>query len=208
MSQQINLYRDDFRPRRKPLDSFHMSLALLGLIAVLVAWNGWQYWQVVRSEAQLELARDRLAVAEDRVADLRERTEALRVELDDNGELARLDEEIRAKQRLLRYLEEGPLAERGGFSRYLEGLARRTIDDLWLNTIVLRDGGARLRFEGHALSPARVPELISALGDEPAYLGHAFRTLSIDRPEEAQWRVDFVLASEARNGDEARRGRR
>lgn len=207
MSQQINLYQEQFRRRRQALDTVQMTLAIAGLLIVLAAWGGWEYWRASTAEARLEAARDRLVVAEDRVADLRERLAALREELDDNGELARVREEIQAKERLLRYLDEGPLAERAGFSPYLEGLARRTVDDLWLHSIVLRDGGKRLRLEGHALSPASIPELIDALGEESVYRGHAFRALSIDRPEDAHWRVDFVLASDAREADAGRRSR-
>lgn len=197
--QRINLYQDQFRRRRDWLDSRHLALMLLAGIAVLAAISANQAWRANAAEARAS------ALEADRQA-ARARLESLQAQLEperDDERLRKLRAELSAKQSLLDYLESGPLGERDGFSPFLDGLARHVVDGVWLSRITLREGGARMRLDGHAVDPDRVPQLITALGAAAAYDGHAFRRLAIDRPAEADWRVDFVLASTPGDGGEA-----
>lgn len=203
--QQINLYQEQFHERRDPLDARHLATGLLLLLVALAAWSGWLYHRADTTSTRLALAEQRRDRVEQQVLALRaqvERSQDQQAGTDD--EAVRLRRELAAKRRMLDYLETGPMARRGGFSAHLAGLARRVVDDLWFDRIVYQHGGEKLRFEGHALKAADVPRMIAALGEEPVYAGHAFRSLVIERPEEADWRVDFVLASDApENGDAA-----
>lgn len=196
--QQINLYQDQFRVRRDRLDARHLAAALVLLLVVLAGVTAWLQFdtrQVAERAASRQAERDGL---EQEVLALQsrldERTTAAGAQADAT---ARLRQELAAKQRVLEYLESGPIARRDGFSAHLHGLARRVVDDLWLERIVFERGGDRLRLEGHALRAGGVPQMIAALGDEAVYSGHAFRSLVIERPADAEWRVDFVLSSDA-----------
>lgn len=200
--QQINLYQEQFRGRRDPLDARHLGAGLLLLLIALAAASVWldhRGGQVAERAALLERERDRL---EQQVLALQSRLEERRAETTGALDRAtRLRAELAAKRRVLEYIESGPIARRDGFSSHLEGLARRVIEDLWFDRIVFESGGNKLRFEGHALHPQGVPRMIAALGEEPAYSGHAFRSLVIERPADADWRVDFVLSSDRPGGD-------
>ena len=195
--QQINLYQEQFRTRRDPLDARHLGAGLVVLLIVLAAASVWLHQRAgdaAERAAAAERERDRL---ERRVLELRSRLEQRQAAASGAvDEATRLRAELAAKRRVLEYLESGPIARRDGFSGHLQGLARRVVDDVWFDRIAFERGGETLRLEGHALRADDVPRMIAALGEEAAYAGRAFRTLVIERPENADWRVDFVLASD------------
>jgi len=202
--QQINLYQEQFRPHRDPFGARMLGIALALLLIVLAAVSAWLQLSAREVASRLAEAEQRHDRVEQQVLAMRAQLEELRDEsAAAAGEPARLRRELAAKRRLMDYLEAGPLARRDGFSDHLEGLARRVIDDLWLSRIVLARGGDRLRFEGHALEAAHVPRMMTALGEESVYAGHAFRSLVIERPEDAEWRVDFLLSSDVAGKDGA-----
>jgi hypothetical protein len=196
--QRVNLYQAQFRPRRDPTDAAHLAAGLLILVLALVAVSAYQVWR-------LEAARDEVAAAERAQQAAQQRLDALRQELtaatgDDEQtkqRLERLRSELAAKRELLTFLESGPLAGDAGFSQYLEGLAERVVDGVWLERIQLGQNAKRIRLDGHAQRPAQVPSFMAALGRAKAYAGRTFRTLRLNRPEDnADGAINFLLASQ------------
>ena len=199
--QRINLYQEQFRRRRTYTDARHLGVGLVLVMVVLAAVTGALGWRTQAAEARAAALSAQRDAAQQRLAAVRSRLESARGEQDNRAELARLRAELAAKRRLMAYLERGPLASRQGFSGHLAGLARRRVEDLWLTRIELRAGGRSLRLAGHALGPERVPAFIAGLAQTSVFQGHAFRTLRIDRPQDADGRLDFVLASDRDEGD-------
>ncbi len=200
MTQQINLYLDEFRQRTDPLDAKHIGVGVIVLLVILAAVSAGLVWQAREVEARVaELERER-ATAQAELSRRQERLQALQAEQDNDEELRRLRAELAAKQRLADYLESGRFGTRGGFSTYLEALARNRVANLWLARVELRSGGNRLRVAGHALDPETVPSFLSGLADQEPFSGYRFRTMRIDRADEGD-RLDFLLASDRREGD-------
>ena len=208
--QRINLYQEQFRPRRDPTDAAHLGMWLLLAVLVLAGVTVLIQWRADAAEQRLAEAEQARTRAAQRLETLRDRLDEVRARAEaPEHRLAALRAELRAKQRLLEYLASGPLARRDGFSPYLRGLARHTVDGAWLERIVLANGGNRLRLDGHATGPQAVPALVAALGKAGAYQGHQFRTLRMQRAADANGRIEFVLASEPVEQDRsARRGNR
>ena len=201
MSQRINLYQEQFRPRRTYTDARHLGIGMLLAVVMLAAVTGALGWRAQAAEERAAALSAQRDAAQQRLASVRASLESARSERDSGERLARLRAELAAKRRLMAYLERGPLASRQGFSGHLAGLARHRVEDLWLTRIELRAGGRSLRLAGHALGPERVPAFIAGLAQTPVFQGHTFRTLRIDRPEKAAGRLDFLLASDRDNGD-------
>lgn len=201
MTQQINLYLDEFRQRTDPLDAKHIGIGVIVLLVILAALSGGLVWQAREVEARVaELERQR-DTAQAELSRKQERLQSLQAEQDNDEQLRRLRAELAAKQRLADYLESGRFGTRGGFSNYLEALARNRVADLWLERVELRSGGSSLRVAGHALEPETVPSFLSGLAEQESFSGYRFRTMRIDRTEEGD-RLDFLLASDRREGDE------
>ena len=196
--QQINLYQEQFQIRRDPYAARNLGAGLLLLVVMLAAISVWLHQRADRVAERATAAQSERDRLEQQLLSLRTRLEQRNASaagaLD---EIGRLRQELAAKRRVLEYIESGPIARRDGFSAHLDGLARRVIEGVWFDRIVFERGGEQLRLEGHALRPGGVPRMIAALGDEPAYAGHAFRSLVIERPADADWRVDFFLSSDA-----------
>lgn len=89
-----------------------------------------------------------------------------------------------------------------GFSSFFGGLARNTLDGLWLNNVGVAAGGAELRLEGQATAPELIPRLLQSLSAEPAFAGRSFREVLFERQEHDSGAVvEFQLRSA--RGDEA-----
>jgi Tfp pilus assembly protein PilN len=191
--QHVNLYQDQFRARRDPTDALHLSLALLAIVLLCLAVSGYQAWQARQAQQRLAEARTEQEAAQQRLDELRGELERAR-EADSGAsqEIERVRREFDAKKRLLRLLEEGPLADEAGFSRYLTGLAEHVVDGVWLRRIQLDQSGRRIRLDGHARKPERIPAFMASLGRVKPYKGRTFRTLRVERDAEA---TAFVLAS-------------
>lgn len=201
MNQQINLYLDEFRERTDPLDAKHIGIGVIVLLAILGAVSAGLVWQTREVEARvagLERERDTIQAGMNRK---QERLQSLQAEQDDDERLRRLRAELAAKQRLVDYLESGRFGTRGGFSDWLEALARNRVEDLWLERVELRAGGEHLRVAGHARAPETVPAFLGGLAEQEAFSGYRFRTMRIDRAEEGD-RLDFLLASDRAEAEE------
>lgn len=193
--QQINLYQERFREPRVLLPASQLALILAALTGVLLAASGYAWWshgvQAQRLQA-LEAAAERDRAEVRRIQD----------ELAQRARLEDLDEELRvlraqrdARQRVMEYVATRGMAQAATLSEFLAGLARRHTDGVWLTRIALLEGGAEIRIEGSALDPDRLPRFLEGLGSEPSYRGRQFRTMTFQRPQDSDWKVDFLLSS-------------
>ncbi len=193
--QHVNLYQGQFRPQRDPTDALHLALALLLVVLLCLVASGYQVWQTRQAQQRLAQARSEQENAQASLDELRAELErAHEADSGASAELERLRREYDAKQRLLAYLDDGPLAEEAGFSGYMKGLAERVVDGVWLRRIHLDQGGQRIRFDGHAQKAEQIPAFMASLGRVQAYTGHTFRTLQVQRAPDGQ-ATAFVLAS-------------
>ena len=65
------------------------------------------------------------------------------------------------------------------FSSYFEGLARRTLDGLWLQDINISQGGRSIMLTGNTYKAELIPQLIKELKNEPAFRGITFRSATV-----------------------------
>jgi hypothetical protein len=86
------------------------------------------------------------------------------------------------RQRILELLHNGAAGTTGGFADRLEALARRRVDGVWLDHIVLGRAGGVSSLAGHTLDPNLVPDYFQALAGEPALRGTHFDEFRIGEP--------------------------
>lgn len=192
--QQINLYQIETRGPGKALSALHIavlalaSLALLGLVSALLAWQG------SRQQALLEQLQARKQTKLAEVEQLAARFPPPRQDAALQARLERMEAEARAKDRFLQRFGGDGLGSARGFSPYLAALAEKATPGLWLSELWFREGGV-IGFGGSALQAQAVPAFVARLGEQPVFQGHEFRTLKIERAEEQPGRLDFVLKS-------------
>jgi len=187
MSQQINLFDARFRPQKPHFSAATMALAVLAVALLTLGIRELYAYQNRSLEASL-------AQTDKRAAELREQAARFARELGDPGrsaamadELARLEEQARARRGLLTGIQGG-----AGFSPYLTALARQTMQGVWLTEMEI--GPNDLVLKGRVLQSELVPLYIERLNREPLFKGRVVSELRLAAKDDAGRRyVEFSL---------------
>lgn len=174
MIHQVNLYKEEFRPRKVLLSFNHL---LTGTAAILVLAVG-----VSAAIAKLEnIATERRAALTAKVSTLDAEVAALAEALErreqDRTLQRRIDlarRELERGARVIAMLREQRVApgEQQHFSNVLEAFSRRAKPGVWLREIAMDESG--FRFEGYVDDASRVPGYLEGLGQDDVFLGQRF----------------------------------
>ncbi len=199
--QQINLYRGNQSANGSTAQSRGLLLAGLGaLVLVLVlAGAGELYLQQVASDR--ETVAQRLNTRQTELASFKSTLTPRAVDPHLESELSRLRETRDRINANLAAIAQHADSASGGFSDYFSGLARNTLDGLWLNNVAVSAGGSEMRLKGQAIEPELVPQLLRTLAAEQAFAGRAFRKVTFERRELKSGEVvEFELRSAESGG--------
>lgn len=188
-AQQINLYNPALRRQRNWFTLANVGL-LAGLFAlVLLAGGGLLKRQAEAKQTAARALDTRLATARAESA----RLAVQQTQADEGGaparELADLRQQLAARTEVLVALQGGAGLESVrahstiGFSDYLRGLARQTVDGLWLTGFSVDQGGSGMEVRGRMLGVSRLPEYIQRLNKESSFKGRQFVSLNIARSD-------------------------
>lgn len=185
MKQQVNLFTDDFQPRREwlTLDQLAGSAVAVIVLVALVALVLQQSLNSLRKE-QRQLESD-VSEQSELVSQLETSLQERREDAALRDRVERLERQVRDRRRLLERADEVTQATREGFTPYLRGMARHSFDDLWLTAIRVNLVGGHVGLEGRALSGDKVPEYLQLLTHEDVFEGRRFAHFSIDREEDS-----------------------
>lgn len=196
--QQLNLLNPALRPPRHRL-----TLAtLLGALALIVAGLGVSSLVTVHKASQLE---QQLKEAEAQHRTLQARADLLTTQARRGPDaglaalLLRTKARLSATHEVLAALDSGNGGENAGYSSILAGLARQSLNGVWLTGV----GGAGLALDirGRLLNANLMPEYLRRLQEDGAFHGHRFGNLVLqDHPEEIKAKGDAngVSTGEAR----------
>jgi hypothetical protein len=194
MSQQINLFDARFRLERPHFSAATMALAVL---AISLLMSGIAALYAVQNRA-LEAT---LAQTEQRVVGLRAQMMRFARDAGEQGrstalsdEVARLEEQLRARRGLLKGIQGGASASAEGFSPYLTALARQTMQGVWLTGVEVSAASGELVLRGRVSDSELMPIYIQRLNREPLFQGRAVRELRLAAKGEPGKRfVEFSL---------------
>ncbi len=182
-----------FRKERKLL-SFRVLLQACAVVFVLlmlmVGYGVRQSAQMQADLAQLQGQLDR------RVAQVEELATRLAQHNTDTSaaqELARLEQEMAARRRVVDDLTRVRDTYTHGVSGYMESFARQAPKGVWLTGFMVQAGGEGLVIRGRALQPALVASFLQRLTKEATLAGTHFGLLQIEREDAATRQVDFTL---------------
>jgi len=198
MAQQINLYDPALLRKRDWLALANIVLGA-GVLAILVAGAGFLargglselQAQAATGEAQVKAMRQQVLVLGQRVA---ERKADPRIE----RELATARQLVEARGVVLETLRQRLASAAPPFADYLRGLARQSMNGLWITGFAWDAASDGLEIRGRTLDPALLPEYIRRLNREPAFRGQAFAALNI-----AEGKPDATRGAKATASTEA-----
>ena len=195
MTQQVNLYTRELRPRKEILQAG----ALVALVAFLVVALGIGSviirYQNSELEARVSALESQTQTLEQNVGQLSASVSARQPAPEIQDALDRVTETLARRQKLLERVEGLILNDGGRFSPQMAALARQIPKDVWLTGIRLDAQPSLVTIEGRARSGALVPTYLENLGDEPVFTGQTFGAFRLTRPEEGRW-IEFHVATE------------
>ncbi|MCF5728519.1 MSHA biogenesis protein MshI [Aeromonas veronii] len=194
MKRQINLYGAEFRPKRQWASLNQMALvwgfALLLILLTGVGYS-WQQQQVSRALAQrsaeLELKRSE---AQRLDAELARHQADPRLQ----QQLVNKQDELAAKQGLMRQLGSLTLQKSQGYASVMADLSRIRNSNLSLQRIEINEG--RINLSGFAGRSQDVPAWVNRFKQTPSLVGKEFGELTLGRDKEG--RLTFQLSGIAR----------
>ncbi|MEO9525096.1 PilN domain-containing protein [Marinobacter alexandrii] len=194
MTQQVNLYTQELRPRKETLQAG----ALVALVVLLVVALGLGSAVIRYHNSELEVRVNALGsqteTLEQNVVRLSEGVSARQPAPEIQDALDRVTEILVRRQELLVRVEGLILNDGGRFSPQMAALARQIPKDVWLTGIRLNAQPSLVTIEGRARSGALVPTYLENLGNEPVFTGQTFGAFRLTRPEEGRW-IEFHVAT-------------
>lgn len=191
--QQINLYQGSTRAPAPLFGGAHLVKASLSVIALLLVVTAISIWHTVDLRDEIAIAQVRLEVLAAETKTLAAEHSEIPLDLSLQQKLAISNRLKTTMQQLLEYLSDSRSKRAQGFSTYFEGLARRTVPNVWFSGISIEDGGVDVQLKGSTLQPKKVPQLLQLLKDEPAFRGKMFSRLAMDQPDNALGHVNFAI---------------
>lgn len=193
IDQQINLYQDQFRPKRLLLSAGQLGLVLgLVLLGIIAYSVNLQIESRRAASANLALMQQQQSVVEQLSAANAELRKLLAdTRLDD--QISDVSREIRARNKVIEFVESSRFGDGDGFSNYLVSLSNLHMDDVWLNEIKL--SANFMRIQGSSLKEDLVPDYFERFRHETTFSGNRFDVFQIHRDDNTDWKVDFEIAS-------------
>lgn len=193
IEQQINLYQDRFHEKKTIMSAAQLATLVVIIVVTMLGYS-------------LHLQRE-LDTAEATNITLKQQRESLGDELNlASAELNRLladtrvddriidaSREIRARKRVLDFVDENQFGSGRGFSDYLISLSNLDIENVWLDEIKLAENYVRIH--GSSLSAELIPTYFDRFSEESIFKGNRFDIFRLDRDQASDWKVDFEIAT-------------
>ncbi len=193
IEQQINLYQDRFREKMVILSASQLVVLTLLVLLGMAAYS-----------VNIQLSLDN---AKARNLSLKEQQQSVADELNlANAELTRLladtrmddqisgvAREIRARNKMLGFVESNQFGSGRGFSDYLVSLSNLHIDNVWLDKIKFAEN--YLHIHGSSLKAELIPKYFERFSEESIFEGNRFDIFRLERKEATDWKVDFEIAT-------------
>lgn len=185
MRQQINLYQPIFSRERKQLSAVTLVSALGALVVTLLGISFYAHGRVEQLAREVDGVRERATQQEQMVAKVGELHAARGNPAEIEARVKQLTETVAARKRALEVLQAGAAGQTIGFAARLEALARRHVEGLWIDGLVLSGTNGSMTLQGASLAVDTVPVYLQGLAHESALAGTRFDDFVIERPKAA-----------------------
>lgn len=189
--QNLNLYQVESAQRSGPQPQ-QMLIGLVAMLFLCLLHGFWQGFQVYRGTSTAAVAEAQAQQAEQQLIEAK--AQFIEPQLNPDLPLRLADQEARNRelQRLISYLEILARQQRVGFVAPLAALAEQhPPSGLWLNTIVLTEGGTDLRLKGTSQTQELLPEYLQRLSQNAVFQGRQFARFDVQRGDDALLHFDL-----------------
>lgn len=202
MKQQINLYQPLFHLKKNLLPATKMLLIAAVLALLMIIPYGFFAYQINGLSEKLLQVRNEEGQLTKNIDKIRALVPKEKSQLLEN-EIERLTSERESKKLLIGYLSACQIQRSGGFSSYLEALAKQKVDDgLWLRLISFGSVAGSMTLEGSATDPQLVPRYLQHLSEDGSFNDVEFSEFRIIRSKGSEESVEFFMKTKYAGGDD------
>jgi hypothetical protein len=142
----------------------------------------YSWWQTNSLKSELRGAQQSHAAAAKRLADVTQKfgQSASATPLD--TQIANLEREVVAKQRIQEILQRGVFSNTRGFSDYFVSFARQRVAGVWLTGFDITGSAEQMTLAGRSTDPELVPRYLQKLSTEKSLSGIVFNVFQMSRP--------------------------
>ena len=194
--QQVNLYTDEFKPKKVVLPLEQMIVLPVMVILLFVALSFWLDHRLSVQESDISAMQVKNDEMSSRLDVLTERANKQRKDESLVSANQRLHAKLVARQQMIDMLDTVVVKDDEGFSGILLSLARQKLDKLWLNSIFIGASGKEMHIEGRTLNGDLVPQYLQNLRQEASFLGRTFTMFELNKNTANNKLLDFSLRSE------------
>jgi Tfp pilus assembly protein PilN len=199
MRQQINLYQPSFSEERKLFSALTVAITLGLVLIALAGFSAHAYWGVAKLEREVALLREQHAQQESRLAQAGELQAARAQPAEIEARIKQLTAALSNRTRALEILQSGAAGQTSGFGARLEALARRHVDGLWLDVLVLSGANGSMSLSGATVDADLVPVYLHNLARETVLNGTRFDDFVIERPDAKAKDGELAAADSSEN---------
>lgn len=203
--QQINLYHISLK-KKLLLFSFqrllHASIALVFLLGFIQTYNEYNYYS---TQIEFKGKTTQLTESTKRFNTLQTNLPMLKKDPSLTIKLNKLEQDIINKQLVLTILSDKKLGNTEGFTKHFEGLARQSINGLWITRAHFIEGGTILDIQGKSRAPELVPKYLQGLSSESAFKGSEFNDFVIQKNAKTklhEFKFNNIKSSQTRSNVE------
>ena len=180
MRRHLNLYDPSLRRQRQWLTLPNIAAAATGMLSLILVWGFLARGEADRREQGMRMAAEELSALQQETAALAGRIAGLKADPRLERELRETEARLAVRREILDWLGQSGEAPPGGaYADYLRGLARQTVDGVWLTSFTVGADGTGMEIRGRTLDPALLPEYIRRLNSERAFQGRRFAEFRI-----------------------------
>jgi hypothetical protein len=195
ITQQVNLFQPIFRKERKLLSFRVLWQGCAGVLAVLMMMYGWGVEQTLQMESEMVKQDRQQQVFTRQLGEVSARLAGMKTDTAPQLELANLERELVARQKVVDALTRVRDTYTQGVSAYLESFSRQAPKGVWLTGFTVQAGGEGLVLRGSSLKPDLVPAFLEQLSTEKTLVGTQFALLQIQRETSDAGFVDFTVTT-------------
>jgi hypothetical protein len=184
MSQQINLYEAAFRQEKTAFSAAAIAGSLAAIALAFAALHFYLASQVRGIEAVAQQSDKAVAALRGQVTLLVSQNAVQGAGGLLAEELVRSEARLKSRREILQDITTRVAADAEGYSALMTGLARRTLQGVWLTGFSVGDDRA-LEIKGGVLDPKLVPAYVSSLNDEVSIRGRDVTELVLKARAEA-----------------------
>lgn len=181
MRQQINLYQPIFSAERKPLSARMVAVVAALMVVGLVTYSTYANKQVQSLRVAVDALRSQQEAHAAQLAEFDENASSSTL-ADVEARVKKLEAALEERRTALEVLQSGAAGQPLGFAARLEALARRHVEGLWIEKLVMSGANGSMSLSGSALDADIVPTYLHNLARDATLSGTRFDEFIIERP--------------------------